>query len=257
MTLPPDTSDASLDRIEVLVDQTRQKVLQDLEQILLRQLDPIQEGIRRALLTSTETILHQQIEPILQQTRTQLAQSLEELARRQVEPVLARTHEMILKLAAEIVERHATPLVNQVRVALQNALEQVVQQQMGPMLERARHSLQESTQLAGQFADAVVSRLKVTVGEPTKEVLREQVPEYAHWAGRRAMDYVLAAGLFCLAAVFLLVGGVLGLQAVGVPPFATYLIGGLAALGGGLMVMRLFSPGPPLQAKKDDGPSKT
>jgi hypothetical protein len=159
---------------------------------------------------------------------------------------------MLLELAAQIVERHATPLVNQLHAALHKALEQVVREQLGPMLERARQSLQESTQLAGQFADAVVGRLKVTVAEPTREVLREQVPEYAHWAGRRAMDYVLAAGLFCLAAVFLLVGGILGLQAVGVPPFATYLIGGLTALGSGLIVMRLFSPGPPSRTTQEN-----
>jgi hypothetical protein len=49
----------------------------------------------------------------------------------------------------------------------------------------------------------------------------------------------VADTLFCLAAVLLCVGGVLGLQQAGLPPYATYLLGGSVALGAGWALLRL------------------
>jgi len=226
MTTPLDLSDADFSRLETLVRETRQHVLDGLEQMLLRQADPLLERTRHMVLKTTETVL-----------------------REQTEPLVARLREVVLQTTEEIVQRHAGPLVAQLRTALQQMLEEVVQRQMEPMLQRAKQSMQESTQLAAQFADALAQRLKVTLAQPAAEVLRQQVPGYAHWAGRRTLDYVLSATLFCLAAVFLLVGGVLGLKEAGVPDFASYLAGSLVAFVGGWVFLRLFSHALPARAK--------
>jgi hypothetical protein len=51
-----------------------------------------------------------------------------------------------------------------------------------------------------------------------------------------------------VAAVFLLVGAVQGLQLAGLPSFLTHVLCGLAALGVGLVLLRLYArtqePGP-------------
>ena len=232
MTAAADNSEITLARIEALVRETRQAVLEGIEQALVRQVDPVLDRARQAVLLSTETILRQQTEPLLERTR-----------------------EMLMQTIDEIVKRHAAPLVGQMRQALRETLEEVVKSQMEPMLQRARQSVQESAQMAGQVADVMVNRLRTTVAQPAGEMLREQVPQYAQWAGRRTVDYVVAATLFCLAAIFLLVGGVEALQEMGLPRFATYILGGLAALGGGLVFLRVLSRVWPRPSPTDEGKS--
>jgi hypothetical protein len=190
-------------QLEALVRETRQQLL---------------EGMERLLLSTASRVLHEETDLLI-----------------------VRTREMLAQVVDDLVQRHAAPLVAQLRLALRQTLEEVVRGQMEPLLERARQSMQDSAQFAAVFADAVVARLKVTLAGPAGDFLRDELPRYAHWAGRRSLDYALAAILFCLAAVFLLIGTVLGLQAAGVEPFATYLVSGMVALGGGLVFLRLSS----------------
>jgi hypothetical protein len=248
----PQLPDAALARIEALVQQSRQTILEGVEQLLLREVDPLLGPTRQMLLERTEAILRQQAEPMLGRIRQLLLETLAEMAHRQLEPLVDRTRQMIMLVVEDTIQRHASPLVGQLRTALQQMLEEVVPRQMEPLLERARAGMQESAQLATQVTDAMVGRLKVTVAEPAAEMVREQVPVYAHAAGRRLLDYVLAATLFSLTAIFLLIGVVLGLQQAGLPPFATYILGGLAALGGGLLFLRLSSR--PWTKPVDKGP---
>jgi hypothetical protein len=184
------------------------------------------------------------LEVLLRQTRAQLLEGFEQAVMRQVDPVLERTKTMLLSSTEEIIRQHAAPLVGQLRSALQECLEEVVKHQMAPLMERAQQGMQETLHFAPQFADVVVGRLKVTVAEPSMQMMREEMPRHAQWLGRRLLDCVLAATLFCLAAVFLLVGGVLGLEETGLKPFAAYGIGGLAALIGGLVFLRLLTQQP-------------
>jgi hypothetical protein len=232
-------ADDTLARIEALVRESRQAVLDGVEQILARQAEPLLERTRAALLASTEAVLREQTEPLLARIRELLLQTADELNRRHVEPAVGRTREMMLALVEEVVKRHATPLIGEFRAALQRTVEELVQSQMDPILAKARQSVRESAQLATEFADVIVGRLRVTVAEPTGELLRRKLPGYAHWAGRRALDYVLAGTLFALAAVFLSLGSVFGLQHAGMAPFATYLVVGSVALVAGLVFLLL------------------
>ncbi|HYV35419.1 MAG TPA: hypothetical protein VE988_06930 [Gemmataceae bacterium] len=246
---PPAESDSAMARVETLVCQTRQAILEGVEQIMLRQAEPILERTRVMLLASTDTVLREQAEPLLVRIRELLLETLEEMAHRQVEPLIERGRQMMLNVVEEIMQRHAAPLVGQVRSALQQSLEEVVQKQMEPMLEKARASFQETAQLAAQFTDGIVSRLKVTVGTPATEMLQERMPGYAYRAQRRVLFYVVASTLFVLAAVLLLVAGVFGMQAAGVSPYITYAVGGLVALTGGWVL--LWLSGRPLQRRPD------
>jgi hypothetical protein len=238
-----DTSDAGLARLDGVLQETRAKFLDGLEQIVLRQVDPLLERTRAMLLGSSQAVVRDQAEPLLARLRQVLLEALSEAAQRQLEPLLERVHDLSLRVTEEVVQKHAAPLVAQMRTALQEGLEAVVQRQVVPMMDRARLGVQEGLGGATQLADAVVARLKVTVAEPAVQMLRDEVPQHMQWAGRRTLECILAATLFSLAAVFLLIGLVQGLEELGLRPFATYVIGGLVALGGGLVFARIFPRG--------------
>jgi hypothetical protein len=242
-----DTSADAQARLETLVQQTRDKLLDGVEQLIMRQMDPVLERTQKMLLGSTEAIVREQAEPLLARLRQVLLEALSEAAQRQLEPLAQRIHQTTLRVVEEVIQKHAAPLVAQVRVALQESMEEVVKRQMAPMLDRARQSMQESVGITAQLADVIVARLKVTVAEPGAQMFREEVPRYAQWLGRRTLDYVLAATLFCLAAVFLLIGSVFGLEEVGLKPFVSYIVGGLAAVAGGLVFLRVFTSALPPQ----------
>jgi hypothetical protein len=240
MNASADLSEANVSGLEVLLRQTREGFLEGLEQIVLRQVDPVLERTKQMMLSSTEAMVREQADPLLRKLREVLLEALSEAATRQLEPVAHRIHELTLRVTEEVIQQHAAPLVAQLRSAFQESVDEVVKRQMQPMLERAREGVQESLNVATQLADVVVARLKVTVAEPAMQMVRAELPQQARWAGRRTIECVLAATLFCLAAIFLLIGGVMGLEEAGLKPFAAYSIGGAIALTAGLVFLRLF-----------------
>jgi hypothetical protein len=104
---------------------------------------------------------------------------------------------------------------------------------------RARQGAREGAEFVRGHADLLVGKVRQEVAEPVVRALRDQAPRYARWVGGQMIHYALAATLFCLAAVFLLVGAVQGLEQVGLPPYLTWILGGAGALGVGLVVLRL------------------
>lgn len=67
--------------------------------------------------------------------------------------------------------------------------------------------------------------------------LRRPLDELLRWVLGRAAAYLVAAGLLVTAAVFLLIGGMSGLQSAGVPPpLAWTATGSTAALVGWLIL---------------------
>jgi hypothetical protein len=241
----PDTPQATYSGLDVLLRQTREGFLDGLEQIMLRQVDPVLERTKQMMLSSTEALVREQAEPLLAKLRQVLLEALSEAAQRQLEPVVIRIHDLALHVTEEIIQKHAAPLVAQMRTAFQESVDEVVKRQMRPILDRARECMHESVNIATQLVDVIVARLQLTVAQPTAQMVRAELPQYARWAGRRTLDVALAATLCCLAAIFLLIGGVLGLEEVGLRPFASYTIGGVAALVSGLVFLRLFNKAVP------------
>jgi hypothetical protein len=203
-------------------------------------LEKLLRETREGLLIGVEQIVQRQLDPLLQRIGQVLQEALSATAHHQLEPLVGRLRQTTLDLTEEILHKHAAPLLGQLRAALEGCLDEVFQRRMEPLLEHARQSMQESAKTATQLVDTIVARLRVTVAEPTAERLAVTLPRYARWARRRMVNGVLATTLFCLAAIFLLVGGVLGLQEAGLKPYATYGIGGLTALVGGVVSLRLF-----------------
>jgi hypothetical protein len=86
--------------------------------------------------------------------------------------------------------------------------------------------------------EALAERTKRFFVDVLAEWIKLPIAEVGAWMRRRVTLYVVGLLLLCVAVVFLLVGGVQGLQALKVPPWATYL--GVGALAGvaGLVVMK-------------------
>jgi hypothetical protein len=260
-TLPvPDVPDDSMRRVEELVQRTQRSVLEGMEGILQRQTAPLLEQVRRTLLETTDEVLNRHAEPLASRLSAALREVVEELQARQLGPLLERLKQVALAAVDEVGQKHAGPLLTRLKETLRDAVGDLLRRQMDPLFEGARQGMRDSADSVREYADLLVGKVREAVAEPIAQVLRVQVPEYARHAGVRLIDYVLAAVLFSLAAVFLLMGVVQGLQQAGLPTYLTYILGGLAALGTGLVFLRLYTrprngPGAPHEphgAERDD-----
>lgn len=240
MNPTPELSEASWQRIEAILRDARVQLISGAEALFLKQLDATLLRSRDTLFQGADAALREQTATLVAAFRQMLTDAIRELRTQDLEPLLAESGAMLARVSDEIIRTHAAPLFTQMSASLRQALEEGLQRQMQPVLAQAREHMKESADLAAQFADATVRRLQVTVGQPAGQFVRRELPGYAHWTGRRLLDYGLATTFLCLAAIFLMVGGVLALQHAGVPNFATFLIGGLVALGGGLVFLRVF-----------------
>ncbi len=208
---------------------------------LQREVAPLLEHTRRTVLETTEELLRSQTDLLVGRLKGMLLETAAELQERQLEPLLDRVKHTVLAVCAEVGQKYGATLLSGVRDALGEGVGGVLRQQLEPVVEQARRGMRDSTDFVGEYADLLVARMRDAVTEPIARVLREDLPNYARRAGGRVVDYALAATLFCLAAVFLLVGAVQGLQYAGLPSYLTYLLGGLAALGTGLVFLRLYA----------------
>jgi hypothetical protein len=91
--------------------------------------------------------------------------------------------------------------------------------------------------------DDLASRTRRFLREIAIDCLKRPLDELLRFALARAVSYLVAAALLITAAVFVLVGGVGGLEEAGVKRWAAYLALGGAALLAGLLVLR--APRPP------------
>jgi hypothetical protein len=152
---------------------------------------------------------------------------------------LDRLPHALLAVVEEVGQKHAAPILASVK----EVLGEVLRGQTDTVVDRARAGLSDGTEFVRRRADELAEKVRAAVTEPIMQALRVHVPDYGRRFGGRAIDYAVAATLFCVAGVFLLVGTVQGLQLVGVPPYLTYILCGVAALGAGLMFLRLYARG--------------
>jgi hypothetical protein len=233
---PPEEADRVPRRIEEIVQRTQRSVLEGFEGILARQVAALVEHTRRSA-QATEEVLSKHADLLMARLKAALRETAEELRQRQLESVLQRLKETALAALEEARQKHVSPLLAQVQEVLGEALRRQVDQ----VADRVRQELRDGSASFKDYTDQLVVKMRETVAEPMARALRVQVPEYARRAGGRVLDYALAATLFCVAAVLLPVGAVQGLQQTGLPAYLTYILGGLGALGIGLVFLRLYA----------------
>jgi hypothetical protein len=166
---------------------------------------------------------------------------IERAVERQMEPLLHRAKQITLEVIDEVAQKHGNPLVAQLRQALLETVGTLIRTEAAALVDRLRPALLDSTAVARQNADVLLADLRKLINETVVEVFRVHVPEYSRWVGQRVIDYLLAGTLFCLTAVLVCVGVILGLEKAGVPGYATYLVSGGVALAVGVALLKLRS----------------
>jgi hypothetical protein len=182
------------------------------------------------------------IERLVERTQQAVLVSVEEILRRQMEPFLEHARLTLLATLDEMVNKYGQSALVRTREATLETVEEVLNRQIEPFLERYQRMLVDGLENAAvvqKSLDMLGAGVKRFAKEMAVEVLEGYLPSYAHRFGRRVLGYAVGGTLVCLAVIFLLLGGVLGLQAVGVPPFATYLAGGAIAGGVALVLLKM------------------
>jgi hypothetical protein len=182
----------------------------------------------------------QRIEQLVHRTQQIVLVSVEEILRRQMEPFVDHARRALLTAVEEMVHKYGDPLVAQTKGLTLQTVEEMLKRQIEPFLERARQMVLEGLENAAfvqKYVDLLAIGLKNLARETAVEIFQVQLPAYSTKFGRRILGFAAAGTLLCLAMIFLLVGGVLGLQVAGVPVYATYVAGGVAA---GLAALVLF-----------------
>jgi hypothetical protein len=166
---------------------------------------------------------------------------LEQAVERQLEPFLQRVKQRALEVIDEVGQKQGNPLVAQLRETLVETLAVLLRNELAARLDRLKPAWLEGTSTVRQNADSLLDDLKQLITQTAVALVRVHAPEYSRWAGQRLFDYVIASTLFCLAAVLLILGCVLGLEKIGMPPFATYILGGGVALAAGWTFLKVRS----------------
>ena len=170
----------------------------------------------------------------------------------------------------------AVPLIERAKQAIRDAVEDAVREYGGSLVAEARQKLKAAVSgLVGVQVEKLVQQLAPggdTVKRATEGWIRDlrefanttladlferRVPEYSRWAGQRVLDYALVSVLFTIAVVLLFAGGILGLRELGVPLYATFLIGGVVALAFGFWLLRMRPrPEPPRSDRPANPPGE-
>jgi hypothetical protein len=172
------------------------------------------------------------VDDLVQRTQQAVLQGVEAMFRRQMEPFLDHTRQMILATIEEVVQKHADPLLLRLKDVTLSTTDELLKSHLEPFLKRVRHMVLEGLEDAvflQKYVDRLVAGLKKVTAEAMVEVVRVYIPDYSRRVGRRVVEYAMAGTLSCLAIIFLLMGGVLGLEATGLPDYGAYLAGGAAA----------------------------
>jgi hypothetical protein len=185
------------------------------------------------------------LERLVESTQRAVLEGVEGVLQRQMVPFLDHSRQAILATIDEAVKIHGDSLRARLKRLALDTAEELLQQRLEPLLERTRHLLVQGLENAAvvqKYTDRLTSALKQVTREAIGEVFQVQLPAYSGRVGRRVLDYVVAGTLFCVTAVFLLMALVLGLREAGLPPYATYLVGGGAAGAAGVALLTLRHP---------------
>ncbi|MBI2933804.1 MAG: phage holin family protein [Planctomycetes bacterium] len=89
-------------------------------------------------------------------------------------------------------------------------------------------------------SEGLLDRTLQFLTEAAAECLKQPIAEVGRWARRKVLLFGVGLVLLCTALVFLLVGGVQGLQSIDrMPPWVPYLgVGALAAIAGVVVLSR-------------------
>ncbi|HYT90703.1 MAG TPA: hypothetical protein VEL76_18490 [Gemmataceae bacterium] len=235
----PEASDATLQRVEEVAQRVQRSLLAGIEGVLLRQLPTVLEHTRSTLLETIEGALSRQANLLTAQLKSTLLDTVEELEKRRLEPFLERLKQTLFTGLAEFWEKNAPLLLTRLRESLDEALREGLKRQVDAVVAGVREGVREGAEFAHTQGTLLLAQVREALTEPVARAAREDFPEYARWLGGRVIDYTRAATVFCVAAIFLMVGGVQGLQQAGMPPYLTYFLGGLAGMAAGLIFLRL------------------
>lgn len=161
--------------------------------------------------------------------------------RQEMEPFLQRVKQVTLEVIDEVGKRHGDSLLIQLRQIVVDTVGVMLKAEATTLLDRLKPALIEGSDAVRQNTEGLLADLKKFVSKTIAETFHQHVPEYSRWAGQRIIDYVLAGTLFGLAAIMLCIGAIFGLQQLGLPPFATYLTGGIGALTAGWLFLKFRS----------------
>lgn len=175
---------------------------------------------------------------------------IERALQHQMGPFLKQVKQMTLEAIDEISQKHGSPLLAQLRQTLIETVGVMLKMEVTALLEQMKPAVREGGDAVRKNAAGLTEDLKQFITKTVVEVFQLHVPEYSRRAGQRAIDYFLSGTLFCLAAVLLCLGSILGLEEAGLAPFAAYLIGGGAALAAGFAFLKLRS-----RRKPGEGPA--
>jgi hypothetical protein len=156
---------------------------------------------------------------------------------RNSESFLAKAKQAIVTAIEDAIRTHGGGLLAEARQTLKAALDGLVKSQVEKMVEQ----LSPVSDATRGLTEGWLRELREFINVTVRDVIEKRIPEYSHRAGQRAFDYALAGSLYALAAVLLVVGGILGLREAGVPVYVTCLIGGAVAMASGVLLLKLRS----------------
>jgi hypothetical protein len=192
------------------------------------------------------------LDELVLRTQRAVLGSVEEILKRQMEPALEHARQTILATVEEIVQKHADTVLTRIKGLTLETVDQALRQQIEPFLARTRQLVLEgleNTPVVQRYTEAVVGGLKKFLSETVAEAVTVHLPAYSRRAGHSLLGFAVAAALCCLAAVFLVTGGIMGLQELGMAAFASYLVGGAGAGLAGFFLLKVVSlarsSGPP------------
>src|SRR5579859_2626259 len=158
------------------------------------------------------------------QTPLAAVDELEQAFQRQLEPFLKRVKQMTLEIVDEVGDKHGRPFLVQVRETLVETVGTMLKTEVAARLDKLRPAVLEGGEALRKTSDSMLADLKQFITTTVANVFQEQVPNYSSKAGRRMIDYFLAATLLCLAAVLLCVGAIRALEHFGMHSYLAYLI---------------------------------
>lgn len=200
------------------------------------------------------------LEEVVQRTQSAVVEGVEAVIQRQMVPFLEHSRKTILATVEEAVQKHGDSLTARLKGLALDTAEELLKQQIEPLLERARRMLVQgldNAALVQKYTDHLAGVFKQLTREAVVEVFQVQLPSYSARVGRRVVDYVVAGTLLCLAAVLLVLGLVLGLAELGVPAYATYLLGGVLAGGMAFVLIKWRGTFGPSAGSKEGGPGSS
>lgn len=168
-------------------------------------------------------------------------ETISQALRQEMEPFLQRLKQVTLEVIDEVGKRHGDTLLTQLRQIAVDTVGVMLKAEASTLLDRLKPAVIEGSNAVRQNTEGLLGDMKQFITRTVAETFHQHVPEYSRWAGQRIIDYVLAGTLFGLAAILLCLGGIFGLQQLGMPPFATYLTGGLGALTAGWLFLKFRS----------------